>query len=227
VRRVGLFYTEDYYTNTDTEVLRATRPGLLTTNGPIITISSPYAKRGVLWEAFKKHFGPNGSPLVLVARGSTRAFNPTISEEEIALELERDPVANRAELLAEFRSDIDSFIGLDVVEACIGDYFEIPPSHRWTYFMFIDSSGNREDSFCCSIAHRDGDKIIVDVAREWRPPFSIDGTVDEICALAKSYRISVIGMLAMCFRRCFGSVRCRSSQRNTSSLICITISSRC
>ena len=56
--------------------------------------------------------------------------------------------------------------------------------------MFIDSSGNREDSFCCSIAHKDDAKIVVDVVREWRPPFSIDGVVDEICALAKSYRIN-------------------------------------
>jgi hypothetical protein len=186
---LAFFYTEDFYTNTDVEVLRAARPGLLTTHGPIITISSPYAKRGVLWEAYKRHYGPAGSPLILVAKGTTRDFNPTISEAEIALELERDPEANRAELLAEFRSDIDSFIGIEVVESCVGDFYEIPPSHRWGYFLFIDSSGNREDSFCIAIAHKDGDKIIVDLVREWRPPFSIDGVIDEICALAKSYRI--------------------------------------
>jgi hypothetical protein len=133
--------------------------------------------------------GPDGSPLVLVAKGSTRDFNPLIDQADIDLELERDPERNRAELLAEFRSDIDSFISLEVVESCVGDFYEISPSHRWGYFLFIDSSGNREDSFCIAVAHKDGDKIVVDVVREWRPPFNIDGVVDEICALAKLYRI--------------------------------------
>lgn len=187
---LGFWYSEDYYANTDVEVLNAARQDMLTTRGMLVTISSPYAKRGVLWNAYKKHYGPDGSPLVLVAKGTTRDFNPLIDQADIDLELERDPERNRAELLAEFRSDIDSFIGIEAVEACVGDYYEIPPSHRWGYFLFIDSSGNREDSFCCSIAHKDGDKIIVDVVREWRPPFSIDGVIGEICTLAKSYRIT-------------------------------------
>jgi hypothetical protein len=162
----------------------------MTTKGPLICASSPYAKRGVLWSAYKKHFDLNGSPSVLIAKGRTVDFNPNISQEEVDRELERDPERSRAEFLAEFRSDIDSFISIEVVESCVGDFYEIPPSHRWGYFLFIDSSGNREDSFCCAIAHKDGGKIIVDGVREWRPPFSIDGVVDEICALAKLYRIN-------------------------------------
>ena len=187
---MAFFYSDDFYVNTDVEILNAARPGLMTTRGPLICASSPYANRGILWQAFKKHYGPNGSPSVIVAKGTTNELNPTIPFEEIERELERDPERNRAEYLAEFRSDIDSFISIEVVESCVGDYYEIPPSHRWAYFLFIDSSGNREDSFCCAIAHKDGNKIVVDVVREWRPPFSIDGVVDEICALAKSYHIS-------------------------------------
>ena len=186
---LAFFFAEDWYQNTDVEILNAARPGLMTTRGPLICASSPYAKRGILWSAFKKNYGPNGSPSVIVAKGTTHELNPTIPLEEIERELERDPERNRAEYLAEFRSDIDSFISIEVVESCVGDYREIPPSHRWTYFLFIDSSGNREDSFACSIAHKDGDKIVIDVVREWRPPFGIDGVVDEIVALAKNYHI--------------------------------------
>ena len=189
---MAFFYADDWYQNTDVEILNAARPGLMTTHGPLICASSPYAKRGVLWNAFKKHYGPNGSPSVLVAKGTTHDLNPTIPEEEIERELERDRARNASEYLAEFRSDIDSFISIEVVEQCIGDYSEIAPSHKFSYFMFIDSSGNREDSFCASVAHKDNNKIVVDVAREWRPHFSIDGVVDEICALAKAYRINKI-----------------------------------
>ena len=99
---LGFWYSEDYYANTDVEVLNAARQGMLTTRGMVVTISSPYAKRGVLWNAYKKHFGPDGSPLVLVAKGTTRDFNPLIDQADIDLELERDPERNRAELLASF-----------------------------------------------------------------------------------------------------------------------------
>jgi len=38
-------------------VLVAVRPGLATTQGPLILASSPYAKRGVLWDTHRLHFG--------------------------------------------------------------------------------------------------------------------------------------------------------------------------
>ena len=189
---LAFFYSEDFFVNTDVEILNAARPGLMTTGGPLVCASSPYSKRGICWDTYRKHYGPGGSPSVIVCKGTTHELNPTIPLGEIERELERDPERNRAEYLVEFRSDIDSFIGIDQVEQCIGDYREMPHSHRWTHFLFIDSSGNREDSFCCAIAFKDGDKIIVAVAREWRPPFSIDGVIDEISALARTYRVNKI-----------------------------------
>jgi hypothetical protein len=190
---LAYWYTDDWYTNTDTEVLAAARPGLMTTRGQLICASSPYAKRGTLWNAFKKHYGPDGSPSVIVAKGTTRELNPNISQEEVDRELERDPERNRSEYLAEFRSDVDSFISIEVVEACVGDYREIAPQNEFTYRLFADSAGGEgQDSFSCSIAHRLGEQTIVDVAREWRPHFNVEGVIDEVCALAKSYRISRI-----------------------------------
>jgi hypothetical protein len=115
---LAFWYIEDFYQNPDVEVLAAARPGLLTTHGILVAASSPYSKRGLLWETFRKHYGPDGSPSVLVAKGTTSDFNPTIPEEEIARELERDPVRNKAEYLAEFRDDISSFCNPEVVRQC-------------------------------------------------------------------------------------------------------------
>jgi hypothetical protein len=55
------------------EILRAVRPTLLTTHGPLIAISSPYARRGELWTTFKRDYGPKAirsswSPTPLPAR---------------------------------------------------------------------------------------------------------------------------------------------------------------
>ena len=41
--------------------------------------------------------------------------NPSISQAEI----ERDPVANRAEYLCEWRADVEGFSPRNVVEACV------------------------------------------------------------------------------------------------------------
>jgi hypothetical protein len=84
---LAFFFADDWHQNTDVEVLNAARPGLMTTTGPLIRASSPYAKRGVLWSAYKKHFGLNGSPSVLIAKGRTVDFNPNISQEELIANL--------------------------------------------------------------------------------------------------------------------------------------------
>ena len=105
---LAFWFTEEHYANPDIEVIAAVTPGLLTTRGPLIFASSPYARRGVLWDNYSKHFGPQGSPSILVAKGTTRDFNPTIEQSEIDRLLAKDPARNRAEYLAEFRTDIEA-----------------------------------------------------------------------------------------------------------------------
>ena len=63
--------------NADREIVAALRPALATTGGPLIAISSPYAKRGELHGAFRKHYGLDGDPLVLVAHAPSRTMNPS------------------------------------------------------------------------------------------------------------------------------------------------------
>jgi hypothetical protein len=64
------FWFSDDAANPDTEILAAVRPTLLTTKGMLFQISTPYAKRGELWEAHRKHFGQADSK-VLVVRSRT------------------------------------------------------------------------------------------------------------------------------------------------------------
>jgi hypothetical protein len=165
------------------------RPGLLTTHGPLIMASSPYAKRGVLWDTFKKHYGPDGAPLILVAKGSTRDFNSTIPQAEIDRELERDRARNTAELLAEFRTDLEAFVALEVVEDCVGDYREMAPALATTsYFAFTDpAGGSGQDAFSLAISHRDDERVIIDCVREIRPPFSPEHAIEELVAVLKRY----------------------------------------
>jgi hypothetical protein len=47
------FWRSEESANPDAEILAAVRPTLLTTRGPLFGISSPYARRGVLWDTYR------------------------------------------------------------------------------------------------------------------------------------------------------------------------------
>jgi hypothetical protein len=66
---VAFWFTSTDFANPDVEVLAAVRPGLLTTRGPLMMVSSAYAMHGELYDAFKKYYGaagpfPGRDPLV-------------------------------------------------------------------------------------------------------------------------------------------------------------------
>jgi hypothetical protein len=94
---LSFWYTEASVANPDTEVLAAIKPTLLTTSGPLLIASSVYAKRGVLYDYYKKFYGPDAPGDVIVAYGTSRDLNPSLPQDEIDRALASDPVRNRAE----------------------------------------------------------------------------------------------------------------------------------
>jgi hypothetical protein len=179
--------------NPDSEILKAVRPSLATTRGPLIIITSPYARKGEVWEVYRRHYGAQGDPLILVAQGASRDFNPTLSEDIVRRALERDHAAASAEYLAQFRTDIESFVLREAVEACVAlDVRERAPISSVRYYGFVDPSGGSADSMTLAVGHREGDVVVVDALRERRPPFSPEAVVAEFSELLKSYRVSKI-----------------------------------
>ena len=81
--------TQETSANPDAEVVHALRPALATISGSLlIAISSPYARRGVMWEAYRKHWGQGGD--ILVWQAPTRKMNPTVPQEVIDQAYEED-----------------------------------------------------------------------------------------------------------------------------------------
>jgi hypothetical protein len=68
------FWHSESSANPDTEILRALRPSLMTTKGPLIAISSPYSRKGELWKAYAKHYGKDSR--VLVAQAASWVMHP-------------------------------------------------------------------------------------------------------------------------------------------------------
>jgi hypothetical protein len=175
----------------DTEVVRALRSRLLTTQGPLICISSPYAKRGMLYEVYKKHYGQNSN--ILVWQGHSKLMNPTLSDTMIAEMLAEDATGAFADLGLGFRSDIETFLLREVVENLIvPERFELAPVHGIQYVAFADPSGGSQDSMTLGIAHREGDALVLDLLRESRPPFSPDQVVQQFAETLKQYGLTTV-----------------------------------
>ena len=190
---IATWRTAEDSSNPDREVLRALKPSLLTTNGPLICISSPYSKMGELWEAYRRDFGPDGDPLILVAQAASRVMNPTLSQEKLDREYEKDPESAAAEFGAVFRSDIGAFVSREAIEAAVSVGVTVrPPLASASYFAGIDPSGGSSDSMTMAIGHSEGDRLILDCLVEKKPPFSPDETVREFAATLKCFRIETV-----------------------------------
>ena len=84
---------------------------MLTTHGPLIAISSPYARRGELWTTFQAELRPpKAIHSILVAHANSREMNSTLRQADIDREMDKDPASGLAEYYAEFRTDISAFV---------------------------------------------------------------------------------------------------------------------
>lgn len=175
--------------NPATEVLRALRPGLGTLGGPLFVLSSPYARRGALWDLYRKNFGPDGNPRVLVIQAPTQVMHKseTLAAEEVEAYRD-DPVSAAAEWGAQFRTDSEAFVSIEVVQACTPKgVHEIPPVADVAYSAFVDVSGGGADSHAIAIAHRADDIVVLDAVREMRG--SPDVVTEAFAALCKAYGV--------------------------------------
>jgi hypothetical protein len=118
-------------------------------------------------------------------------MNPSVPQSVIDAAREADPASAAAEYMAEFRTDVETFLSRDIVEAAvIPGRFELPPAERVRYFGFVDPSGGSSDSMALAVAHMQGNRVIVDAIRERRAPFSPDDVVEEFAGTMKAYGVS-------------------------------------
>jgi terminase large subunit-like protein len=186
------FWRDETSANPDTAILAAIRPAMATVPGAMLLMaSSPYSRKGALWEEYQRHFGKEGS--VLCWQASTRTMNPSISQAFLDREYEKDAVSASAEYGAQFRTDIENFVSREAVEACISlGVHERPFDPRHTYTGFVDPSGGSSDSFTLAVGHNEGERRVLDVLREITPPFSPSDVVAEFATVLKSYRVRKI-----------------------------------
>jgi hypothetical protein len=192
---IAFWQIEEDAAEPDKAVLEALRPGMATIpNSMLLCASSPYAKRGALWETYSRHFGRDSD--VLVWQAATRTMNPTVPQSVIDQAIADDAASASSEYLAQFRNDLEAYVSRDVVQAAIvPGRFELAPNAGGRYVGFADAAGGSGgDSFTAAVVHRDRltKRVVVDAVREILPPFSPEGAIAELANFFKSYHVSRI-----------------------------------
>jgi hypothetical protein len=184
--------------NPAASIFAALRPSMSSMPGSMLLVATtPHSRRGIVYETYKKHWAKDDDS-VLVWQADTRKMNSSISQAVVDAAYEDDPAAAASEYGGLFRSDLESYISPEVIDAVmIPHRHELPPVNGIHYSAFVDpSGGSGGDSMTLAIAHNDRvtGRSVIDAVRERRPPFSPADCVWEFAKILKAYGIhKVVG----------------------------------
>ncbi len=181
------FWSVEGAADADVDIIAALKPAMRQFPGAMLLVaSSPHARRGAVWDAYKANYGRDGSD-TLVWQAPTWVMNPTITRASLEAEFSADPARAGAEYGAQFRSDLEAYVNREVIEAAVvPGRHELPAVSGVHYVGFVDPSGGSVDSMTLGIAHVDREgKAVLDALRVRKPPFSPESVVTEFCDLLK------------------------------------------
>jgi hypothetical protein len=183
------FLRDETSATPDVEAARALLPGLMTTGGMLVTLSSPYRRQGLVFQLHRDYFGKD-SDEVLVVAGASRDFNPTLDAELIEAARAADPEAAASEWLGSWRSDQAAFLSDSDIEAAVDRSrpLELPPRPGvYHHFAYTDMSAGRHDASVICIAHKSGEQIVADVVRGAKSPHDPQRIANDWADLAREY----------------------------------------
>jgi hypothetical protein len=180
----AVFLPTDTSANPDIELLRALRPALARVPGSLLAVvGSTYARKGILWQAWQKYHLEAPAD-VLFVQATTLELNSTFDAAAIDKAYEDDPASAAAEYGAQFRSDVESYVSAEALEAVtVLGRRELPPQAGLRAHGVIDFAGGGSagsDSAAVGISYGDAERRVSVLAYllEVKPPFS----PAEVCA---------------------------------------------
>jgi hypothetical protein len=182
---------------------RAAAIGRLLPGAQMITIGSPWAPFGPVYELVQEHFG-KPSPRIVVIRSTGPAANPKWFTPQLCERLRQtDPVAHRTDVLGEFVDPESALIASSELEAVTRQApAELPYEDGFEYSAAMDPA-TRGNAWTLVVATRQRvsgqpqrTKQVVVCARQWVgskvEPLSPDRVLGEIAAVCKSYRVDMV-----------------------------------
>ena len=186
--------SEESQVKSATELINSVRPGLLTTKGKLIVISTKYRKSGWCYKKWVKNF-KNDEGKIFVWEAPSSLMNPELDADEIADIVSEDPAAGNAEFYNCWREDLENFISIELVQVCvIRGRAELLPRTETKYFGFADLSGGRNDDAALAISHLHTErhqepKVEIDCLKRYKSPHSPAYIVELMCGVLKRYNL--------------------------------------
>jgi hypothetical protein len=159
----------------------------------LLIASSPYARRGELFNIWRRHFGHDDAR-VLVWQAPTVTMNPKVDRAIIDEAFADDPASARAEYGAQFRDDLIDYVSVETIAALtMQGRHELPPMADVVYQAFVDPSGGRSDAMTLAIGHLNQNNVcVLDLLVEARPPFKPETVVKQFADELRRYGIATI-----------------------------------
>ena len=190
--------------NEDKEVIRSVLPSFATLSKlkpKKLLISSPLGKQGVLWETYEKR---ESNPRTLVLKAPSWLVNPSLTQDYLDEQQEKDPEAYLREFGAEFSdaSTGSAYLPAKIVDQCVErGRTSLPPQTGIEYVAWIDAAFSR-DRFSFGVGHRSQDgqgaMAILDHMQHWTPArkkgkdLDPDEIIGEVAQIARAYRCDKI-----------------------------------
>jgi hypothetical protein len=122
---------------------------------------------------------------------TSKQGNPSLDADLLESERQRDSERYEREVNAEFLDAASALLPSDAVEACtVANRWEVPPKPDVFYVAGLDA-GFRSDCFGFSLSHAEGEKVVVDIVRSWKPrpgkPVQFAPVMTEIIEILRRY----------------------------------------
>lgn len=185
------FWRDDTSRDPASAVLQALRPALATIPGSLLLCaSSVYARSGVAYELFSKHWGQNASN-TLIWKADTLTMNPSFNREIIEAARIEDPASASSEYDSEFRQDIAGFLTDEDIDAAIDRGIRSRPHvFGFTYFAFCDPSGGRSDAATLAVAHFEKGRVVVDRIEVVESPHDPHEAIARFAEVLREYGLA-------------------------------------
>ena len=177
------------------DIIAAAHPAMSHVRNPLVLlISTPWAKAGSIYEAWRGR--QSTAPEALCMQASSAAFWPSFPRDVLEAERKRDVENYRREYLAEFLDTIGCLFDAELLEACVvAGRRRLPPLRGPRYVGAIDAA-TVKDTFVVGVAHSDNGRLIVDHLHGWAPgagkPLRLDKLLPDLADRLKPYGVSVV-----------------------------------